>query len=134
MSTLPTTTLDAIFPTTIRVGALTLNPLTLLHLAALDRLDCPVLSGAALVPATSLEALFVCALPVEALAKYMAGDFADLRLAAALFGLRIPAGEAVGALNAVTTQINAAFDPVVAGDDGSDPTPATPPTSAGSSK
>lgn len=128
---IPKTAHAAIFPQPVVCGTYTLQPPTLLHLAALDRMGCRVSSRVGAHEA--LRAGFVLSRSYAELCALMAQPDEAVNAACMDWGMRQPAKDIGDLIQGVVGAIDAAFETAVPGSD-ADPTTGRPPSSVGPSK
>lgn len=124
----PSLALDAFFPKEIRVGRMEIAPITLTHLAALERVKSPLMLSEEPAPVSmedAAKALFILSMKPKDLVAVMATttpeQFAEMAFD---FGLRVPADEAPNALAAVEAAIQRAFSTAMGGDTSNPTAPA----------
>lgn len=128
---IPQTAHQAIFPQPVVSGPFTIQPPTLLHLAALDRLGCRF-EGGKIGPESVVIGGFVLTRSVDELEELMTKPRDDLFKTLAAWSLDLPAPLLRPLRDGVVNAVNAAFETAVPGD--ADPTTGRPPSSVGPSK
>lgn len=128
----PTSALAAIFPLPVVSGPYTLQPPTLLHLAAIDRLGIALYEGRIGAAAAAAAGFILTRTPGE-LRELMTRPDDEVRASAAGWADHQPALNLEPLRQGVIAALNAAFSTAVPGDD-KNPTPGQPRTSAGPSK
>lgn len=128
---IPKTAHQAIFPRPVASGPYVIEPPTLAHLAALDRLGCRI--SATITAVEALRAGFVLTRSYAELAELMRGTDEAFSAACLAWGYRQRAKDAGHLIKGVADAVNAAFETAVKGSE-SDPTKGQPPSSVGPSK
>lgn len=128
---IPKTAHKALFPQAVRSGPYEIQPPTLLHLAALDKLGCFI--GRRVTASDALPAGFVLTRSYTELSALMAGPHEAFVAACHTWGTSQPARDCGHLIQAVAEAFNAAFETAVPGSQ-TDPTKGQPPSSVGPSK
>jgi hypothetical protein len=106
----PQQVLDAVFPAEVRIGALALQPVSLLHYMALERIKSPLLQLGSTVQVRDVAAaVLVLSVPAKTLQSLFAGGDEGFHRRVDEFAMRVPAADILAAPSRLLSHLNAAF-------------------------